>query len=145
MFGLDQLAIKIAAAFLAAVVIFSFGYYKGHHSVQVVFDQYKAEVVAAADAQTQKTNEINVKNQKLFQETKNAYTAQLANLRTYYQLRLSKGGSAVSSVPYPAAGIDDYSPDNLPPASVLAGQCAETTLNLISLQNWAVNAQKTYQ
>ena len=145
MFGIDQLATKIAAAFVALVVVFSFGYFKGHAAVQVKFDQFKAEVAAASELQTQKTNEINAKNRHLVQETKDAYNTQLANLRSYYQLRLNKGGSTLPTVPFPAAGIAGYSPDNLPPTSVLASQCAETTLTLISLQNWAVNVQKTYQ
>lgn len=144
MFGFDQTAVKIAAAFIIAVLLFSFGYYKGHTSVQVKFDQYKAEVQAAADQQAKETAQINAKNQKLFQETKNAYNAQLASLRAYYQLRNNQGSSTMPGSPNAAAGTaakTTYDLPALPPIDTLASQCAETTLTLVQLQKWVQDAQ----
>ena len=76
------------------------------------------------------------KNQKLLLETKNAYNSQLANLRAYYGMRIGKSGGSMPTIPVAAGGIDAYSPDNLPPTTILAAQCAEATLTLIMLQNY---------
>ena len=141
MFGLDQTAVKISAAFIIAVVLFSFGFYKGHQSVQVKFDQYKAEVAAAAELQAQETAKIEAKNKKLFEETKYAYDTKLTALRNYYSMRIAQSGGSVSGLPNPATGTAIYTPDNLPPVATLAAQCAETTLTLYTLQNWIRDAQ----
>ena len=136
MFGLDQAAVKIAAAFLAAVALFCFGYYKGHSAVQAKFDTYKVEVQAAADAQAKETAKIEAKNKKLFEETKYAYDTKLTALRNYYSMRIAQGSGPLSGIPNPATGTASYTADNLPPVATLAAQCAETTLTLYTLQNW---------
>ena len=145
MFGIDTIAARIVGGILLVLAIFGYGYYRGHNAVTLQFDRYKAEVTAAADQQAKETAKIDAKNKKLLEETKNAYSTSIANLRTYYQLRIAKSGGTMPSIADTTSGIAGYSPDNLPPASILAAQCAETTLTLISLQNWAVNVQKTYQ
>lgn len=143
MFGLNSLAYKLIGITLGVIAVFGFGYYRGHHAVQVVFDQYKADVKAAADAQTADTAKKDRKTAKLIQETKDAYNTQLANLRAYYRLRVTKGGSTLPEVSGAPGGVDEYSPDNLPPTPVLAAQCAETTLKLVKLQEFNANASKT--
>ena len=132
--------LKYCAAGLVAIVLTVGIYMKGRHDVQIKFDQYKAEVAAAAKLQADDTAKKDAKNQKLIEDTKNAYNTSVANLRAYYSLRLNKGGGAVSGLPATTNGVNDYSPDNLPSATVLASQCAETTLNLISLQNFVRGA-----
>lgn len=127
--------LRYTAIALAGLALFGIGYFKGRHSVQVVFDQYKAEVVAVAAAQEEKTKAIEAKNQKLNEDTKNAYNNSLANLRTYYGMR-NKGSGTMSGLSDPTFRVDDHAPDRLPPTDILASQCAETTLNLIVLQNW---------
>lgn len=134
-FLFTPLARWIGAAVLVLVILGAV-YLKGRHDVQVNFDEYKAEVKALAAAQEEKTNQINTKNQRLLLETKNAYNSQLANLRTYYSMRINKSGLSLPATSVAAGGIDAYSPDNLPPTAVLAAQCAETTLTLIMLQNY---------
>lgn len=135
-FLLTPLARWVGAAILVLVVLGGV-YAKGRHDVQVKFNAYKAEVKAAADAQEEKTRQIEAKNKRLNEETANAYKTQLAYLRSYYGMRISgQGGSRLPKVPDTTAGIDGYSPDNLPAPAILAGQCAETTLNLLVLQNW---------
>ena len=125
----------------AAILMLLLGvYFKGRHDVQVKFDAYKAEVHAAAEAQAKEAAKVDARNEKLFKDAQNAYNTSLANLRSYYSLRYGKSGSALSQVPGTAPGIDGYSPDHLPPTPVLAGQCAETTLNLLALQNFVRGA-----
>jgi len=133
-------AVKYIGAALAILAVFGFGYYKGHSAVQARFDTYKAEVAATAAAQEEKTQQIDSKNQKLIKETKDAYNNQLANLRAYYGMRYNKSGGTMPQVPYTPGGANDYSPDNLPPTPILAGQCAETTLTLILLQQFITSA-----
>ena len=136
MFGLDTAAIRIIGIFFAAVALFSFGYYKGHRNVQVVFDQYRAEVAAAAEQQAKETAKVEAKNKQLFEETKYAYDTKLTALRNYYSMRIAQSGGSLSGLSNPAAGTFGYTPDNLPPVATLAAQCAETTLTLYTLQNW---------
>ena len=126
---------------VAAILTLLLGvYFKGRHDVQVKFDAYKAEVHAAAEAQAKEAAKVDARNEKLFKDAQNAYNTSLANLRSYYSLRYGKSGGTLSQVPAAASGVDGYSPDNLPPTPVLAGQCAETTLNLLALQNFVRGA-----
>ena len=134
-FLFTPLARWIGAAILVLVILGGV-YLKGRHDVQVNFDQYKAEVKALAAAQEEKTKQIEAKNKRLNEETTYAYKTQLNNLRAYYGVRLNKSGSALPPIPDSTTGADGYSPDNLPAPAILAGQCAETTLNLLVLQNW---------
>jgi len=137
MFGtLSPLIRWAAGALLVILVIFSI-YYKGRLDEREIFNRYKAEVKAAAMAQNEKARQVEEKNAKLLKETRDAYNTKLATLRTYYGMRVNgQGGSGLPKVPGSTNGIDGYSPDNLPPTPILAGQCAETTLNLLALQNW---------
>jgi len=142
MFGLSDTATRIVEAIVVVVAIFGFGYMKGHRAVQVKFDAYKAEVQAAADQQTKESAKVDARNAKLFKDTQDAYNTQLANLRAYYLMRNNgKGLGTVPQVPNAPAGADGYSPDNLPPTPILAGQCAETTLKYVMLQSFILKAQ----
>ena len=129
----------IGGILLVLSVIFGI-YYKGRLDERKLFDAYKAEVKAAAMAQEEKTRQIEAKNQRLLEETKNAYNTKLTALRSYYSMRVAgKGGSGLSQIPIAPGGAAGYSADNLPPVATLAAQCAETTLTLYTLQNWVKN------
>lgn len=128
---LRYVSIAVGAILLVLAI-----YAKGRHDVQVKFDAYKVEVAAAAKAQELKAKETEARQQKINEDTRNAYNTQLSNLRSYYSLRLGKSGGSLPQVSSASTGADVYSPDNLPAPAVLAGQCAETTLNLLVLQNW---------
>jgi hypothetical protein len=115
-------------------------YLKGRSDVQEKFDAYKTEVLIAAESQAKESAKVDARNSKLFKDAQNAYNLSLANLRSYYQLRLGKGSGSMPQISGSTTRTDDYSPDNLPPATILAGQCAETTLTLIMLQNFITRA-----
>ena len=134
--------VGIAAAILTLLLGV---YFKGRHDVQVKFDAYKVEVQAAAEAQAKESAKVDARNAKLFKDAQNAYNTSLANLRSYYQLRYGKGSSALSQVPVTPGGADGYSPDNLPPTAILAAQCAETTLTLVTLQNFERQRQNNME
>ena len=132
----------IAAILLVLATIFGI-YYKGRLNERKLFNDYKAEVKAAALAQEEKTRQIEAKNERLFKETQNAYNTKLATLRTYYSMRISgQGGSGLPKVPNATVGTDGattYELPPLPPVETLAAQCAESTLTLVSLQEWVKN------
>lgn len=126
-------------AVVLTLAILGGAYVKGRFDERKLFNEYKAEVKALADAQAADTAKKDKKNQKLILETKNAYNSQLANLRTYYGLRSPKSSGTLSAVSTASSGAYDYSPDNLPPTPVLAAQCAEETLKLLKLQEFNAN------
>lgn len=134
-FLFTPLARWIAAA-LVVVVFLGGVYYKGRLDERRIFDAYKAEIQAVADAQAAKTKQIEAKNTKLMKETQDAYNTKLNNLRTYYGLRLTAGSGTLPQVSGSTGGVNDYSPDNLPPTPILASQCAEETLKLYMLQQF---------
>ena len=140
MFGtLSPLIRWAAGALLVLSVVFGI-YYKGRLDERKLFNAYKAEVKAAAMAQEEKARQIEAKNHRLFEETKNAYNTKLTALRSYYSMRLAgQGGSGLSKVPGTTTGVDGsatYELPPLPPVEALAAQCAETTLTLTTLQDW---------
>ena len=137
---LNTAAVKNVGIAVGILMLLLGVYFKGRHDVQVKFDAYKAEVRAAAEEQAKEAAKIDAKNVKLFKDAQNAYNTSLANLRSYYSLRYGKSGGTLSQVPGTTAGVDGYTIDRLPDTAVLAGQCAETTLNLLALQNFVRGA-----
>ena len=138
----------IAGVLLVLAVIFGI-YYKGRLDERKLFNAYKAEVKAAAMAQEEKTRQIEAKNQRLFKETQDAYNTKLATLRSYYSMRIAgKSGSGLPQVPNATIGTDGaatYDLPPLPPIETLAAQCAESTLTLVSLQEWVKNVGKNME
>lgn len=125
---------------LATVVaIFAAGYYKGYKNTQVKFDAYKAEVAAVAAQQEAKTKVINQNNTKVAKETSNAYKDNLAAVRDYYNRMHNDGSKFVSRLPDASSGTDAA-----PSYDVLAGQCAETTLQVITLQKFINETAANY-
>lgn len=137
MFGTISPLIRWAAGILLVLATIFSIYYKGRLDEREIFNRYKAEVKSAAMAQEEKVKQIEAKNQRILEETKNAYNTKLATLRSYYGMRVAgQGGSGLSQIPVTPGGAAGYTADNLPPVATLAAQCAETTLTLYSLQNW---------
>lgn len=118
---------------LTAIALAGFGYGRYQHNALV---EYKAEVKAIALAQEAK-NESIVKQQALVNKgISDEYNAKLALLRNYYA---NNGMHNTSSGAMPSngnstIGIDDFSPNGL------LIKCAETTQQLVSLQQW-INEQ----
>lgn len=125
---------------LTAAVVLGAVYAKGRHDVQVKFNAYKAEVKAAADAQEEKTRQIEVKNAKATEEASANYRKQLAILRGYYAQRLPNAGAgSLPQISIGSAGTDGASANYvsaIPAVDILTSQCAETTLMLTGLQGW---------
>ena len=140
MFGTISPLVRWAAGVLLVLSVVFGIYYKGRLDERKLFNAYKAEVKAVAMAQEEKTRKIEEKNQRLFEETQNAYNTKLAALRNYYSVRIAgKGGNGLSQVPVTAPGADGTTIDGLPPIPTVIAQCAETTLTLTTLQDWVKN------
>jgi hypothetical protein len=148
MLGTSTLIRWTAGVLLVVLVVLGI-YYKGRLDEREIFNRYKAEVKATAMAQEEQTKRINAKNQKLLEETKNAYNTKLATLRSYYSMRIAgQGSGGLPKAPGTPGGIDGtatYELPPLPPVETLAAQCAETTLTLTTLQDWVKGVYNNQQ
>ena len=132
--------VKYIAAVVVLFCLFGYGYYEGHSHMKQKFDTYKAEVTAVAAQQEANTKLIEEKAQKITKETANAYKNNLNTVRSYYDgLRHSKGSSNLSTVSDASTGTPAR-----PSYDVLAGQCAETTLQIVTLQNFIKSINTSY-
>ena len=110
----------------------------------IKFRDYREAVAAAAQAQEKETERIKAQHDRATKEASDSYNKRVADLRSYYAARVSgeSGGSKMPAPANTATGTNGYTPDNLPSTPVLASQCAETTLMLTSLQDWAEDISK---
>ena len=140
MFGFVLTPFYKAILIIATVVaVFASGYYKGYKNTQVKFDAYKAEVSAVAAQQEAKTQVINKNNTKVAKETSNAYKDNLTAVRDYYNRMYNDGSKFVSRLPNATSGTNAA-----PTYDVLAGSCAETTLQVVTLQKFITDTSANY-
>ena len=98
--------------------------------------ELKAEVTAAGKAQ--EANNVSVQKQQdlVTKGIKNEYESKLAAVRNYYgRVQFDSSSRAVSGISPAPKGTDAETA-----YPILVGQCAETTAQLTSLQDW-LNAQ----
>jgi len=125
--------IKFIIAGVAAVVIFGSGWWVGYSK----YLDYKKEVEIAAKVQEAKVESITKQQELVTKGIANEYDAKLAALRNYYKSTSvwNSNGSKVSGLsPAPSAT------DVIASYNQLASSCAETTQQLVSLQEW-INQQ----
>ena len=121
MFGLINPLYKIAGAVLFVVFVFGAGYYKGYQKLS----EYKTEQAII--------NEQIVKRQDIITEgIQNEYKANIARLRTTYGRVQYNSTTAPTN---PTKGVDGAS-------SNLLLDCAITTQQLVSLQDWMTQQLK---
>jgi hypothetical protein len=100
------------------------------------FQVFKSEVERLGKEAQEKVNKEIERQKKVTKDVSSDYEKRLDYLRdTYNRLRDSRSGS-MSSIPNAPRSIDEIPADSIP----LAGICAETTQQLVSLQEW-VKAQ----
>ncbi len=120
--------VKLGAAAFALLFSAYLGYSYEHNR----FMAFKAEVEAVAQRQQEKNESISKQQELVNKGIKNEYEARLTTLRNYYSSSLRNSSSgAMPPLSSSAIGADANSA-----YSVLAGQCAETTLTLVLLQDW---------
>lgn len=118
---------------LFALVVAGFGYGRYQHNALV---EYKAEVKVIAEKQEAHIESITKQQALVNKGIEKEYDAKLTLLRNYY----ANGVRNINSGAMPANGNSTLPVDAITAYNLLAGQCAETTQQLVSLQDW-LNAQ----
>lgn len=129
MFGLINPLYKIIGIIGLAVVLYGTGYYRGYSAEKQRFDAFKAELVASAKAQEKINQQIEQKNKLIADNSKREYEAKIVALRHYYDRMRYPDTNKLPSTTIAAPGIDGE-------ASKLLLDCAYTTQQLVSLQDW---------
>ncbi len=146
MFGLNPIALY-AIAFLVFTNLFTFaGWRLANHETDkqerraIVSEEklslFAEQVRIEGEKQTRRTAEIIANGKKITEDMSHEYAKNLDRLRADYQ-RMRKqyadsSGGGLSKVSDSAKSIDAITADCLP----LAADAAETTLTLITLQEW---------
>jgi hypothetical protein len=124
-----------AQIYIYIAVLFS-GFAGGFYVEHLRYSEYKNEVVEAGKAQIAENKTKEKQAQLINEGIKNEYEAKLAAVRNYYSIgvRHTSSGSmsSFSAAPKGTDAETSY--------TILAGQCAQTTAQLTSLQDW-INQQ----
>lgn len=123
---------KIIGVIVVLGGLFGAGYYKGYSGEKERFDAFKADLEAQVKAQ-QAINEATKKQQDIIGKSiRSEYEAKLSAIKSYYGgMRQQSSSNSLSAIPNSTIGFDGKA-TNLE----LAGQCAQTTLMLVQLQDW---------
>lgn len=128
----------IGGTAIAFMLSFATGYYKGYSHEHERFVAFQEQIKLVSKAQETQNESIVKQHQLVTDGIKNEYEAKIAALRSYYSKRVqynNSGGANLSTVPNASAGTDGNPTD-----AGFVGRCAETTAQLVSLQQW-VNKQ----
>lgn len=125
---------------LAAVAIFGGGWWVGYDGQHQKFMEYKAQVEAAGKAAEDRVKEIEARHEADKREIEEDYKTRLTNLQRRYADSLRKSGGGQMPKPADAPRRLDEAASHSDP--YLVEQCAETTLQLIELQNWIKRTQR---
>ena len=137
MFGLINPLYKVIAIIGLIAVLFGTGYYRGYASEKKRFDAFKSELEASAKAQEKINQQIEQKNKLIADNSKREYEAKIVALRHYYDRLRHSDTNNLPSATNTAHRVDEKTTD-----PVFIGQCAETTLQLVSLQDWITSVSK---
>ena len=125
--NIQALAIAVVVAFLAG----TFSGWKYEHNRYVAF---KTEVAATAKVQEARVESIAKQQALVTKGIKDEYDAKLNAVRNYYKSTSVWNNTSGSKVP--GLSTAPSSADVITAYNVLAGQCAETTLQIVQLQKW---------
>ena len=135
MFGLINPLYKILGFVGVVVALVGFGYYNGYSAEKKRFDAFKAEIEAATIAQD-KVNQQIIKRQDLVTKgITNEYKAKIARLESVYNGVQYSNSATVSSSSSTTSGADEKTKN-------LVLDCAITTQQLLSLQDWIEEQRK---
>jgi hypothetical protein len=136
-FGLINPLYKVIGIIGLVAVLFGTGYYRGYSAEKQRFDAFKAELVASAKAQEKINQQIEQKNKLIADNSKREYEAKIVALRHYYDRLRHPDTNKLPSAAITAHRVDEKATD-----PIFIGQCAETTLQLTSLQDWVREISK---
>jgi len=135
MFGLINPLYKILGFVGVVVALVGFGYYNGYSAEKKRFDAFKAQIEAATIAQD-KVNQQIIKRQDLVTKgITNEYKAKIARLESVYNGVQYSNSATVSSSSSTTSGADEKTKN-------LVLDCAITTQQLLSLQDWIEEQRK---
>jgi len=117
--------------------LFGFGYYKGYSGEKQRFDTFKADLQAQVKAQ-EAINEATKKQQDIIGKSiRSDYENKLSALKSYYGgVRQQSSSNSLSTLSSSSSSINEETPN-------LELACANTTQQLVSLQEWVVEVSKT--
>ena len=124
----------ILGAVLAIIAAFGSGYYKGYSAEHEKFVAFQEQIKSIAKAQEAKNESVVKQHELVTDGIKNEYEAKLAALRSYYAKRVQQPSSSsgnVSGISNASAAANGNTSD-----PEFVGRCAETTAQLVSLQDW---------
>ena len=124
--------VKISLFALAVSVVFGGGYWAGYSK----YVAYKNEVQIAAKEQEAKVESIQQQHELVKKGIQDEYDAKLSLLRQYY----SNGVRQPSSSNLSGLSTTKQISDGTTAYNVLAGQCSQTTLMLVELQKFIMEA-----
>lgn len=127
---------KLLVAAVGVLIIFLCGF--GVDRIYF-FDPYKANVIAQGEIQKKLDDELHAKYQQDNKEAQHEADIRVAAVHAYYKRLYGNTTSSTTSTKTSetTSGSDVYSPNNLPPTSKLAEDCAVTTVKYLTLQEWA--------
>jgi hypothetical protein len=128
------------AKIAAIVIALGIAYWQGYSTMRDKHLLFVAEVKRVGEAQ-EAANKSAVEIAEVISEgVKNEYEARIATLRSQYSGRVRQCSPSSGQVPRSSATTSRA--DDLAADSRLAGLCAETTQQLISLQQWIIKQQE---
>lgn len=120
--------VKVGIILGLSAIVFGSGWWMGYSR----YIEYKKQVEIAAKEQEEKVKSIRSQQELVTKGIEKEYEAKLALLRNYYANGVRQPNtSKLPTLSNTANGIDAITAYNL-----LAGQCAEATQQLVSLQEW---------
>ena len=126
--------VKLAIGGFLLLVSFSTGWYIRN----LDYKAYKQSVEIIAKTQEAKVESITKQHELVTKGITNEYEAKLSALRNYY--KSTSVWNKPSSSTMPSISTAPSITDVATAYNILAGQCSETTQQLVSLQDW-INAQ----
>jgi hypothetical protein len=121
--------IKVGVYLLVGCAVF----YSGFHIGNSRYLEYKANVESIAKAQEAHNQEIEQQHQLVNKGIQNEYEGKLAALRNFYgRMQLNPSSGAMPGISPTPKGTDAETA-----YPILAGQCAQTTLQVNLWQEWA--------
>ena len=130
--------VVIVCVVVAVVIGGWFLYYRERNN----FAEYRTATIAAAKAQQDKTDLITKQQNRITKKAEESYAKDVASIRSVYDgLRRSNGGSTMPSIPDTTSNPAGATAYYVSIAPDLAIKCAETTQQVIGLQDW-INEQQ---
>lgn len=141
---------KYIAAIGLVLAAFVFGFYRGYEHEKKTLDATIAQYTSEAKIAEAHNTEVVKQQQKVSEDITKEYANAVEDLKTYYANHPSikwmradcKAGSEVSNVSNTTEGTDAGTQnDTVSTEGITPLDCADTTLQLIKLQQWVKEQQ----